>query len=236
MEQDPVGPGWYPDPDARRPQLKYWNGTTWTNATRAYDEPIHESDDNSGSDSSKPPTKRSRSFGLKWGALGIFTIGAVVIAIALISGQQISEVNLSTGTFRFEPTAEEEAEIQQSQPQAEAEVAQLEEQAQALADSSDPAGVDLSGTWWSSPPDGLRWEMSQAGENVVIQGLSPDGFIVYTGSGVVDPTGEGSVILEFSSVYDGSYFSGELELSGPNTLTGFLTDSFGNTGQVQLDR
>lgn len=222
-------PGWYRDPTSTSPQLRYWDGSAWGDACRPYAPPRDTASDTANRDR---PSRRSPRFAtIKWGALAAFILGTLVIGFALLNGQPVKDVDLGSGKVSFYSSADPR-EVEQAQPEAEEAVADLEEQAREEAVTQPEfSGPDVSGTWVPVGGSGQWYEISQFGDQVVVQEVTPWG-ITATGSGTAVDDG---VSMSFAA-YNGVTGTADLRLVGPSTLQGTLTSSAYGTTPVQWER
>lgn len=222
---EPTPPaGWYQDPTSATPQLRFWDGSAWTPRYRAYDPPQVGASKPASPQGRGSPRRRARWKGIKWGALGIFTMAAGFAAYALLSGQPLREVNLSTGQISFYASDDPE-QIEEIQPEAESAVADLTADArQESATEAEFSGPDLSGSWYPAGGSGMQWYVvRQYGAQVVVQEMTPWG-ITAAGSGTVTDG-----LLDFTfTAYDGNVGRGELRIRDSSTLEGTLiSDVYG---------
>ena len=178
------------------------------------------------------PPRRRRGQAIKWGALGTFLLVAVVVAVALLSGQEVKKISPS-GSIEFysrgdraaaEPEVVEES-IAAQQNQIDAEVEQLESNAQEVG-VDNPGLANFDGTWIGA--NGLTYVISQFGDAAVIEERTEFGTSAY-GEGMVD---DGRAVFFFTA-FDGSQGEAELFLVAENRIEGsFLNYAFGASPAV----
>lgn len=229
MSQQPSGnypAGWYVDPLAGDPDLlRYWDGRAWTERTARVGS-VTPTAATAAPPAPAPPASRSRSWlgPVKWGAVGAFVLVVVVVAVALMRGQEVREVDPRTGRIIFATAgdaavpADEVAErIEGEQDDIAERVERLEERAQVAADPTIAGTADISGIW--TGVDGLTYTIDQFGDQFVLQEHSPFGISAY-GEGVV--VGD-EVFLTFTA-FDGTVGEASMVFDGDDELDGSFTN------------
>lgn len=213
----PQPPGWYQDP-GRPGQLRYWTGAGWT-AQVAPAPPQ--------APPAAPPqatvAERRRGLGCLSSvglAAAALVLAAVVIAIALLRGQDVKSVDAS-GKVEFYSTGGQDVkqeDVQKRQSTLERELAGLKDQAQKRSGTTQPAAVsvDLTGTWQCAC-GGTRYAIQQYGSAIVIQEMTVYG-ITAIGQGTV--TGQ-RLELQYQA-YNGITGTATLDLVSPGVLQGFF--------------
>jgi hypothetical protein len=144
----------------------------------------------------------------------------VVVGFALAHGQQIKTVT-SDGDIEFYSTGDRVPEVQvaeqveAAQSDLQADTRALQQQADAVADSTDSQLPDIAGRW--SGENGLEYYIYQYGDQVVMQEVSDIG-VTAAGSGIFDGT---TVQLEYQAA-DWSTGYAELTLEDPSRLSGYF--------------
>lgn len=226
-------PGWYPDSTSPTRQQRYWDGQSWT-------EQVWAPSITSVDVASPPPKKPRRK--IAWLGVAVFCFGAIVVTSAVLHGQPVKSVHLTSGVIELYPLAASKTltpdEIQGSQPVIKDRVRKLEAKAQAVPSTStapsEPtapsqpraSSVDLSGSWTDEA--GVRYDIAQYGSEVVIQEMSPFG-VTAVGSGSF----QGGIFTFGFEAVDGSVGWASLALVDPQTLKGsFTNDSNGSSALV----
>lgn len=225
--------GWYPDPVAGDPTLlRYWDGAAWTTHTARVGAatPTPGTTPTPTTPATNERARRRWLVPVKWGALGAFALAAIVVGVALASGQQVKEVDPSSGKITFyssDRTVDADvarAEIEGSQDEIDERLDELESDVRSAA-PADPAVdvADFGGTWTGS--NGLTYQIDQYGDLAVIQELSPFGVSAYGEGTIVG----GSALFTFTA-YDGTIGEAALSMVDADTITGeFVNYTWGSS-------
>ncbi len=222
-----VPPGWHPDPMGQPGVLRYWDGARWTrHVAQVGGAPPAER-----TVAPKPPGHRVGRT-IRWGTLGTFVLVVVVVAVAMLNGQQVSKIS-ADGTIEFyssgdraatEPDVVQDS-IESQQDQIDERVEDLEANAQEVG-VDDPGLADFDGNWTGA--NGLTYVISQFGDAAVIEERTQYGTSAY-GEGTVD----GRRAVFFFTAFDGSQGEADLTLVTENRIEGsFVNYAFGTSGAV----
>lgn len=207
-----VPAGWLPHPNSQG-QLRFWDGTVWTNQVAP--SPPSAPSTQSG------PRKRSWLRRVAWGTVGSFIIGSAVVGYAMSRGQDVKRIKPS-GEIEFYSTKEELSaqEIRPQQQNLEKRVSELEQEAknQSASQVATPTSPDLRGNWTGE--NGLTYTIQQYGDQVVIEEITPYG-ITAVGQGRVEGD---SLNFDYQSL-DGSYGRALFSING-DTLQGSFNNDY----------
>jgi uncharacterized small protein (DUF1192 family) len=158
-----------------------------------------------------------------WGCLtsvglagAAFVLAVVVVAIALLRGQDVKSVDPS-GKVEFYGSAGQEysqEEIEKRQSSLERDLARLKEQAAQASTGRNVASVNLAGTWQGQDP-AFQYSIQQYGSSIVIHEMTAYG-ITAVGHGTVS----GNRVQLSYEAYNLTTGVASLELVDQRTLTG----------------
>ena len=157
-------------------------------------------------------------------------ISAVVIAVALARGQEVSKVDIPKGVIEFSAAADERvSEDQVDRAGLDRVAADLKQEAQAKAEAQpvSRARMNVTGTWVGT--NGLQYRFDQQGDYVVFQEITQLG-VAAAGAGLVRNTrllGEYTAVNAMTGMVD-------LQLQPDGSLAGAFVLSNGSSAPIAM--